>query len=100
MRVVLNNRVEATIDVGIVASKSCMTSGMLAELRLQMPVASQRPIMAVRFTLGNNSEAATMSRNCVHGYENIHKARFNRDKWSANIHLTWATLRRHPVWGV
>ena len=38
LHVVINNRVEATIDVDTMASKSCMTSGMLAP-----PDASGKP---------------------------------------------------------
>ena len=54
---VINNRIEATLDVDTMASKSFMTTGMLEELHIQIRVASQRLTKAVSFTLGNNSEA-------------------------------------------
>ena len=46
-----------TIEVDAMVSKSCMSTGMLEELSLEMPVASQRLTSAIRFALGNNSEA-------------------------------------------
>ena len=39
-----------------IASKSCMTSGMLEDLRLLIPIATQTLTKAVTFTLGDNSE--------------------------------------------
>ena len=49
--------IEANIDVDTMASKSCMTTGMLEDLRLLIKIATQKLTRAVKFTLGENSEA-------------------------------------------
>ena len=50
LHVVLNDRVEATIDVDTMATKSCTMTGILENLRLNIPVVSQRLPSEVRFT--------------------------------------------------
>jgi hypothetical protein len=56
LKVVINRRIEAKIDVDTMASRSCISSGILADLRLLTPIASQTLTTAVTFTLGDNSE--------------------------------------------
>ena len=53
LKVIINGQIEANIDVDTMASKSCMTIGMLEDLRLLIPIATQKLTKAVKFTLGD-----------------------------------------------
>ena len=71
LRVVHNDRVDATIDVDNMASKS----GMLVELRLHMPV---QPTLGYGGLLHHRQhQRGQVKRNSVLGYEDFHRRRYN-----------------------
>ena len=58
LKVMINGKIRANIDVDTMASRSCMTSGILDDMKLLTPIATQTLITAVTFTLGDNSEVS------------------------------------------
>ena len=56
LKVVINGKIRAKIDVDTMASRSCMSSGILDDLRMLTPIATQTLTTAVTFMLGDNSE--------------------------------------------
>ena len=58
LRVLINGVINANIDVDTMASRSCMTSGILQDMQIVAPIAVQTLTQAVPFTLGDNSEVS------------------------------------------
>ena len=58
LRVLINGKINANIDVDTMASRSCMTSGILHDMQIIAPIAVQTLTQAVPFTLGDNSEVS------------------------------------------
>jgi hypothetical protein len=56
LRVLINGKINANIDVDTMASRSCMTSGILEDMQILAPIAVHTLTQAVLFTLGDNSE--------------------------------------------
>ena len=54
----INGKIRANIDVDTMVSRSCMTSGILDDMKLLTPIATQTLTTAVTFTLGDNSEVS------------------------------------------
>jgi hypothetical protein len=48
LKVVINGKIWAKIDVDTMASRSCMTSGILDDLRMLTPIATQTLTTTVR----------------------------------------------------
>ena len=56
LQVLINGVINAKIDVDTMASRSCMTSGILQDMQIVAPIAVQTLTQDVPFTLGDNSE--------------------------------------------
>ena len=56
LKVMINGKISANIDVDTMASRSCMTSGIHEDMKVLAPIAIQTLTQAVTFTLGDNSE--------------------------------------------